>query len=454
MPAHPPSRAFTSDVPVYAAVVLGYILLLPPQLNLSVFGSVLPPYRFFLIPSLLFVFAAIFKGRLKIVWPDILVMLAAAWITLALFMTTEQSAAFTASFAQITDIAFAYLFGRAAFTSLRDVRVFLLLMLPGLAIIGGLMILESLSNTHIIQPFFAELTGQSFRVRFDERLGLMRSRGPFPHPILAGIFIASFLPLYFMSGFRRWPWIIGSVAAFASFFTVSSAALLALVAGGGLIAYNWLSERIVNLTWKLFFVGAGLVMFVLEMGTNSGAFNLIMRFGSLNSYSAYNRVLIWKYGTKNVEKNPWFGIGYEDWERPEWMVASIDHYWLILAIQFGFIPPFLIAIATFIAVYTLIRRTPQNVSPMDVRFQRGIAIAMSVFALGAISVALWLQVQVWFFVLLAITVSVGHASIERPQQVRRPMPKELWEQLQLSEAPTAPAAGPSQDSPARPARYR
>lgn len=454
MPAHPPSRGFTSDVPVYAAVVLGYILLLPPQMNLSVFGSVLPPYRFFLIPSLLFVFASIFKGRLKIAWPDILVLLAAAWITLALFMTTEQSDAFTASFAQVTDIALAYLFGRAAFTSLRDVRIFLLLMLPGMAIVGGLMMLESLSHTHIIQPFFSELTGRSFRVLSGERLGLMRSHGPFPHPILGGIFMASFLPLYFLSGFRRWPWIIGSAAAFASFFSVSSAALLALVAGGGLIAYNWLTERIVNVTWKLFFVVSGLLIFVLEMGTNSGAFNLIMRFGSLNSYSAYNRVLIWKYGTQNVEKNPWFGIGYEDWERPEWMVASIDHYWLLLAIQFGFIPPVLIALAAFIAVYTLIRRTPQNVSPVDVRFQQGIAIAMSVFALGAISVAMWLQVQVWFFVLLAITVSVGHAGIGRSQQARRPMPKELWEQLQLSEAPTAPVGGPDQGRSAGPHGYR
>ncbi|MDJ0641428.1 MAG: hypothetical protein QNJ15_01295 [Erythrobacter sp.] len=399
-------------MPIYLAVLLGYILLLPPQLNTSIMGSVLPPYRFFLIPAAIFVFASALSGRFRFTWPDLFVAGAAAWTAFALFMTTEAVDAFTASVAQVTDTALAYFFARAAFRSLRDVRIFLLLMLPGLAVMGGILVYESVTKTHLLQPFVAQFTGQGVNTRIDERLGFMRARGPFPHPILAGIFFASFLPLYWLSGLRGWPFLIGIAASISSFFTVSSAALLALAAGTGLVVYNWLSEQIANLSWRMFFLAGALVTFVLEFGTNAGAFSFVMRFASLNSYSAYNRVLIWRYGTDNVEKNPWFGIGYAEWERPSWMKGSIDHYWLLQAIQFGIIPPLLIGLACAIAIYTLARRSTHS-TRVDQRFERGIAIAMAVFAFGVISVAIWLSAQAWFFMLLGITVSLGYAERKR-----------------------------------------
>ena len=400
--------AFSSDLPIYLAVLLGYILLLPPQLNTTILGSVLPPYRFFLIPATLFVLASSLGGRFRFTWPDLLVAGAAAWTALALFMTSDQTDAITSSVAQVTDTALAYFFARAAFRTLRDVRIFLLLMLPGLAVMGGFLVLESVTHSHILQPFFSQFTGQPAALRSDERMGLMRAHGPFPHPILAGIFFASFLPLYWLSGLRFWPFIIGIGAAITSFFTVSSAALLALAVGTGLVVYNWLSERVVNLSWRMFFIVGGLVAFVLEFGTKAGAFSILMRFASLNSSSAYNRVLIWRYGTQNVEANPWFGIGFAEWERPSWMKGSVDHYWLLQAIQFGIVPPLLIALACAIAIYKLAQRSSTS-QPVDARFERGIAIAMAVFAFGVVSVAIWLSAQVWFFMLLGITVSLGFA---------------------------------------------
>ncbi len=412
-PIHRQSSAFSSDLPIYLAVLLGYILLLPPQLNTSVLGAVLPPYRFFLIPATLFVLASSLGGRFRFTWPDLFVAGAAAWTTLALFMTSDQTDAITSSVAQVTDTALAYFFARAAFRTLRDVRIFLLLMLPGLAVMGGILVLESITHNHILQPFFAQFTGGGGNLKFDERMGLMRARGPFPHPILAGIFFASFLPLYWLSGLRFWPFIIGIGAAVSSFFTVSSAALLALVVGTALVVYNWLSERIANLSWRMFFIVGGLAAFVLEFGTKAGAFSILMRFASLNSSSAYNRVLIWRYGTQNVESNPWFGIGYAEWERPSWMKGSIDHYWLLQAIQFGIIPPLLIALTCAIAIYKLAQRSATS-NLIDARFERGIAIAMAVFAFGVVSVAIWLSAQAWFFMLLGITVSLGYANRRVP----------------------------------------
>ena len=44
---------------------------------------------------------------------------------------------------------------------------------------------------------------------------------------------------------------------------------------------------------------------------------------------------------------------------------------------------------------------------VDARLLRAVAISLTVFALGAISVSLWLSVLVWFFMLLGIAVSLS-----------------------------------------------
>ena len=349
-------------------------------------------------------------------WPDYLMIGATAWVCLAIFMTTPAVEAFTTAVAQTVDIGLAYFFARAAFQQPRDLRLFLLLMVPGLALMGALIVFESVTHRHVLQPLFAALTGKYFFVPLDLRMGLMRAQGAFPHPILAGIFMASFLPLFWMSGIRGWPRWVGVIASFSSFFTLSSAAMLALTAGTALVAYNWLSERIVNLSWRMFFLGVGVLTFAAELGTNSGTFNLLMRYAALNSGSAYNRVLIWRYGTQNVKKNPWFGLGYGDWERPSWMVGSLDHYWLLLAMQFGIIAPLLIALAMIIALIVLARET-QYGSLVDRRTMRGLAIGMGVFGLGVISVSVWLSAQIWFFAMLGMTVGIGSHAVRRRQMI-------------------------------------
>lgn len=412
-PGFPAQSGIRNNLPVYLAVALGYILLLPPQLNLSVMGSTIPPYRLFLLASFLYVLATASRGRIKLIWPDFLVIAATGWIWLAMYMSSNLTDFFTASVAQTTDITLAYFFARAVFRTPRDVRIFLLLILPGIVITGVIVALESVLHRHLMQPFFDSLVGSSAYYPFDERLGLMRARGPFPHPILAGVFFASLFSLYWFSGLRGWPRLVGIASSFVSIFTVSSAALLAMTVSISLVGYNWLSKHIGNLSWRMFFIFSGLFIFATEIGTQSGSFNLIMRYASLNSQSAYHRVLIWRYGTENVEKNPWFGIGYAEWERPAWMGSSVDHYWLLMAIQFGVIPPILIAIVTIGAVIALIRKSGR-LDLSDREFVRGMAISMSVFALGIVSVSIWLQAQVWFYMLLGICVGLGMASKTMP----------------------------------------
>ncbi len=48
--------------------------------------------------------------------------------------------------------------------------------------------------------------------------------------------------------------------------------------------------------------------------------------------SAYYRLLIWSYGIASIGEHPLFGIGHNGYARLEWMVESIDMFWIIHAI--------------------------------------------------------------------------------------------------------------------------
>jgi hypothetical protein len=410
--------------PVLLAALLGYAMLLPPQFNLTFGSTVVPPFRLILIPAMAFIVTAFLRGRITPRFPDALMLLLGFWVSLAMFVTTEASEAFTAAVAQTTDMAVAYFFGRATIRSLRDLRTFLVIMAPPLFVMGAIMAAESISHRPIIQPLAAALLGGDYFFRLDLRLGLYRARGPFPHSILAGMFMASFLPLYVMSGLRGWPKYVGIAASLFSFFSVSSAALLSLTTGIGLTTYNWLSERIRNLSWRFFLATAVIFVFFAE-ATGAGTYRLLIRYASLNSSSAYNRIRIWQYGSQSVEKHPWFGIGYADWERPGWLGDSVDNFWLLMGMRFGVLPPVVTLLVALLAAVALMK-CMATANLADKRALTGVVIALAVFAFGATSVALWGAPLVWFFMIMGLGVSLGTQQQRRPRyRPMRPIPRHV-----------------------------
>jgi len=404
-----PSIPTRSYVPLLLVALLVYLLLLPSQMLFDAGGLILPPYRLFLIPSVLFVIAQLLRGHLRLGLPDICILAATFWIPIAVTVTMGAERAVSGGGAQFIDIALSYLFARAAIHSLRDLRIVMILVMPGLTIIGAIIVAESVLGIYILQPLALAIFGGIGASLENVRLGLLRAPGPFPHPILAGLFLASFLPIYILSGIRGAPRVLGCIAALCSFFTVSSAAFLALGVGISLVIYNALVERIKRLTWRLFFIVSTIGLLVLQFATESGVVNLLIRFSALNAWSGYYRILIWRYGSESVANNPIFGIGYAEYERPFWMTTSVDNFWLLLGIQYGLLPPLAILLATVLAVVGLARKS-RRATDVDRHLLRGIAISLAVFALGVYSVSVWLSAQVWYFMLLGIAVSLSHTN--------------------------------------------
>jgi len=405
-----------------AAVVL-YLLLVPQQFNFDVAGILMSPYRVALLVLSIYIASSALKSKVRFAWPDLLVVLAIAWITLASYVTSQSLAdTLVQGGSHLVDIGLAYFLARTTIQTPDDLRKFLILVAPGIIFTGVIVAAEAISHRPIIHPLASALTGKfGGPGRWDVRMGFMRGVASLPHPILTGIFLASFLPLYMFAGLRGWPKAFSLIASLLGAFTMSSAAMLGLVVGALLCGYNWLVERVANLTWKQF-VGAITMLYIMvESSSNSGFYNLLVRYASLNSVSAYNRVLIWKYGSQNVADNPWFGIGYANWDRPDWMHSdSFDWFWLILALRFG-IPVAILALgATLMGVVAVALRS-SRMPPRDRRLLIGVAISVAVFALGLNSVSLWMASLAWFFMLLGLTVTLGFQAAPAPVPMR-PMP--------------------------------
>ena len=227
----------------------------------------------------------------------------------------------------------------------------------------------------------------------------------FSHPILAGLALASFMPLFWFSGIRKWPWFAGMGASVFSVLSASSAAFLALLLAAALLTLDWAQRVVTFLSWKILIPAILSTLGLIHVVSETGIVNVIIRY-SLNPTTARFRRLIWEYGTRSVEEHPWFGIGFTAYERLEWMIPSVDNHWLLLGIRFGVIPAFGHVIV-FTAAIVLLCLAAGRSNEVDRRTIAGLAISLTIVLITGFTVAFFGGAVFWFYMLAGIGFSVA-----------------------------------------------
>lgn len=407
-------------------------LFLPPEAEVMIFGVNLPSYRIALltmaVPGLWMTM------RRNVGWMsgmDMAVTVIAFWIMLSFTMIYGLGSGLVRGAGIVIDTALPYFVARACIKSFDDLRYFLILCLPGLAFAGGVLALESLSGGLILRPLFASVFGSidafsggeatgSLVIKNEFRLGMLRAYGPFPHPILAGVVMVGFLPLYYFSGLRSWPFLIGIGASLAGFFGLSSAAFLALMLVFGAILIYHIKVYVPKVSWWTISGLLALLLWVTHMATKNGIVSVISRL-TLTPETAEYRTLIWEYGSASVAKSPWFGIGYAQWDRLGWMGESVDAHFLLLAMRHGLVVPVLLLLAIMSGMIRLGLITPY-LSPKDRAFAIGLNISMVVYMVVGQTVNYFGSGNVVFMAMvgvLASAVSCGSEFIEVTKRQRR-----------------------------------
>jgi O-antigen ligase len=279
------------------------------------------------------------------------------------------------------------------------------------------MAAESLSGHLLLRPLATDLFGTMtkyyggetvgvFQLKEEFRLGLVRAYGPFDHPILGGTIMTGFLPLYYYSGLRGWPLVLGMGAALCGLFSLSSAAFLGVFLMIAAIAINYALPYIPKLTWWMIITMSAMVLTALHFISTNGIVQVISRL-TLTPGTAFYRIYIWRYGIANVEKYPIFGIGYSQWERPAWMISdSIDAHFLALAVTYGLLVPVLLLAGIGFGMI----RIGRIMNAFDVRNRNmllGLNIAVFVYVIVGQTVAFFSTGVVVFMVMVGFMASMA-----------------------------------------------
>ena len=418
----PPSMRGSKDAASISRIlpiILLYSLIIPAGINFT-FGTVLLyPFRIILLISMPIVAMEMARTRLRPMLADYLVLIAAGWLFIATIYNLGFGNGIESASREAIDFAMGYFVARACIRSGQDVVRLLWWFLPGFLFIAAIFAFESISHKLVLFPLFPHFTKTVDSIS-QVRLGLMRARGPFPHPIHGGLFLASFLPLYFVLAGRAKKRLAGILAACTAFFSLSSAAILALLLSIALTAYAWLASRLYGrINWFNLLIPLVTILVLLELVTESGVVKLIIRYFSISPGTGYYRLLIWEYGSEAVRAKPLFGVAYGGYERVGWMrTGSVDNHWLALAIRFGIVVPVVLLGAVVMAMWNL-SKARKWCHPQDRWITHGLTITLFATSACLWTVFAWLQVQVWFMMLIGMSVSLSQTLVAQAAFARR-----------------------------------
>lgn len=420
--APPPAEAGArgvARVPLWPAVVVFYATLLPREMRLSLGGLEFYADRICLIIVLPFVVQRLIAGALRPAAADVLVLFTGVWMIASMSVNYGFALGLERGGSAALDAMVAYFLARLSFRSVNDVRRVLILLAPGAFLAGTLMVLESVSHVPIVKPLVETVFGRlpyaidtAFEGAEYHRLGLMRAQGAFSHSILGGLYLATLIALYSLSGLRGWPRWMGLCAGLFGFFSLSSAAVLAMALSFGLVFYDHLQRRVRELSWPLLLSVIAAALIMIHLVSNEGLLGVMIRYLTFNPETGYFRSLTWQFGSASVAAHPWFGIGVEDYARPAWMVsASVDAHWLVLAMRYG-LPAALAQGLGVLAALWMLTRAARLAPTVDQRFYHGIAISLSVLSVMMFTVMLWGGTLVWFYLLLGLGVACAQSEPE------------------------------------------
>jgi hypothetical protein len=350
----------------------------------------LSPYRLVLVVTFIPCFIAWLSGSVgRTRLPDILMLLAATWGAVVLVAQHGVDKGLQSAGIFVIETLGTFLFARRyirdvlAFQRMVRALVFMVLFLLPFAVY------ENVAGS----PILIELLGKIFTVYdivgSEARYGLRRAQGTFEHFILFGVVCSSAFALSFYvfgAGTRLGGRLSSGLVAMAVVSSLSSGAILSVVVQAMLIVWDKVTAGLTR-RWGILATIAIFAYCAVELSSNRTAFDVFISYLTFNADTSYMRVHIWHYGTQSVMQHPIFGIGLNDWERPEWMGGSMDNFWLVTAVRYG-MPGFLFMAGGFLSVCFGLGRL-KDLSFEVGQCRKGLIITLCGLALSICTVHLW-----------------------------------------------------------------
>lgn len=368
-------------------------------------GSVfLTPSRIFLLIITPYLAFSFLQGKYgKFTLNDLLVVLIIIWMSITTFIHHFDIALQFVS-SNILMIFGGYLVGRATIRTIEDVENFVKFL--GLIIICFIpfAIYEAITTQFIIPKIIQNIPGVSSvtDVNYRKRLGFDRAQVVFAHPIHFGIYCSLGAGIFFMAckgSLRTWSrWLGSCLILLATLLSLSSGPLLSALVQMILIMYHSITEKFKK-QWIVLGVLGILGYIIVEIISTRPAIYAIASRLSFSSHTASVRLILFDYGSAQVAKTPFLGLGYKKFDMPEYMSGSVDNHWLLLALTHGLPLLFLWAIL-FINTIFIIKNEKCARYSQFYYAKQGYSILFLSIAITMGTVALWTEIFTFIFYLL------------------------------------------------------
>jgi hypothetical protein len=394
--ARPAQRASTSIItPLFILSLALPIIFYAGPLRLS-------PYRVILL-GLFVPYVLLWLsgqcGRIRL--PDVLILLASVWGTLALTINHGVETAWQPSGILLIETFGAYLLARRLIRSQEDFRTMVRVLFWTICALLPFAAIESLTGRAILIEAldgFATVIGKT---DMDPRHGWYRAQVAFEHPILYGVFCASGIGLtYYVMGpgrstvrglFRVAP------VTLAAMFSVSAGAAAMIVSQFGLGAWHRITQNLRH-RWGLLGVLFIAAYVVIDLLSSRTPFHVLVTYLTFSAETGYSRILIWNWGIAEIIRYPVFGIGLGEWERPLWKSGSMDNFWLVIAVRYG-VPAFLLLAGAVALIMRALGRADFGDERMRA-CRAGLLITLAGLLIAGCTVHFWNAIYVWFMFLI------------------------------------------------------
>lgn len=396
--SHPnaPSQGFVR--PGTAAATGGGLLLLYFLVNLlpvffEVGGLLLNPLRIMLlalfIPYFLKIFQGEMGGRTRV---DMLMMAHAAWIFIALIVVHGTS---RIPFAGITmiELVGGYFLGRVLVRNAASYKRMIKIMLCTMIFLLPFAVTELITGTLVI-PAFLDMLGLDTIYRGRSaygRWGMERVYTVFDHPILFGLYCSVMVVnIFYVIKNQLFVRIIGVIFGFGmTFMSLSSAPLLSC--GMQFLLIGW--DKITKGKWVAFMITAVTLYVVIDMLSNRTPVTILIETMTFNAGTGWVRIAIFEAGIQAVQNSPFVGIGFNDWPRPHWVTSSVDNFWLLTAMRYGFVGAGFLVGAFVLHFYFIMKAEVTDEEIHRLRTGYGIGLAAICFTL--VTVHVWGSIGVF-----------------------------------------------------------
>lgn len=286
----------------------------------------------------------------------------------------------------------------------RVAKMFALLLAP----VAMLMLIENATGRNAFAIFggVPEMTAV--------RGGLLRCQGPFGHPILAGVFGATTLPLFvgvWWQGKRnRFAGAVGFVASTIIMVTSMSSTPVMVYLAGILGLAMWpLRNQMRAVRW-----GLVLMIIALDLVMKAPVWFLIARVKVFSGSTGYHRAFLIDRAIANL--NQWWLLGTRSNEEWGFQLFDVTNHYVRVGVNGG-----LLTLSLFIAIIVLCfgavgqaMKSLKRESRRDQLFLWAMGAALFAHVVAFFGVSYWDQIIVIWYLLLAMISRAGQLALLHP----------------------------------------